>query len=376
MKRKRILCAALILAMSVCMAGCSGCSGRETENSFTPKPVDGTALLFDEGMQYYNVAPAVVEESESVRYVFYAVNKTADAEDTAVAVRKGEKNGETWTYGEKKVIIERSASGWDSAHIENPDVVKGSFGYRGETYSYLMAYQGNDAKTEDNYSVGLAVAKDPLGEWTKVGETAVLSYDKTGYGSAFGIGEPSLVSFDKAGKVYLFHTMGDMYTTGVYVAELDCSDLGAIKGAGISNAVSNYGITDPGAPLPTFSDANFKLDTLSETLYTVRNYYPVAAVKPSLPTAVQVLKMPVADLYKPTAAWEVIETQVNDLDLATETTDGWERVYSGCIVGDAYGHTDGAKMLELVLSVTSYDKTTFEYRFYQGLTSFSLTLED
>ena len=86
--------------------------------------------------------------------------------------------------------------------------------------------------------------------------------------------------------------------------------------------------------------------------------------------------MPVADLYKPTAAWEVIETQVNDLDLATETTDGWERVYSGCIVGDAYGHTDGAKMLELVLSVTSYDKTTFEYRFYQGLTSFSLTLED
>lgn len=98
------------------------------------------------------------------------------------------------------MIIERSASGWDSAHIENPDVVKGSFGYRGETYSYLMAYQGNDAKTEDNYSVGLAVAKDPLGEWTKVGETAVLSYDKTGYGSAFGIGEPSLVSFDKAGR--------------------------------------------------------------------------------------------------------------------------------------------------------------------------------
>lgn len=359
------------LAALLCIA--VGCGPTEEAGQGSAKPIDGTPILFDETTDYYNIAPSVVEEG-NVRYIFYAVNATAGQTDTAIAVRRAEKSGDNWSYGDKKVIVQTSESGWDSAHIANPDVIKGTFGYNGETYSWLMAYQGNGTDAENNYSIGLAAAKDPLGEWVKIGNDAVIKYDSAGYGTAFGIGEPSLVSYDKAGKVYLFHTMGDMYTTGVYVAELDCTDLGAIKGASVSNAVTNFGLTDPGAAVPTFSDTNFKLDETSGTLYCVRNY-STAAMAPVLPTAVQVIKMPMADLYAVNAEWEEVETQINDLDLSTDTLDGWERVYSACIVGDGYGRVDGAEALELALTVTSFDRKTYEYRFYQAITGYTVELD-
>ena len=172
----------------------SACSSDERKTKFTPKPVDGTELLFDEGLEYYNTAPSVVNVDENTKYVFYTVNKTAGGTDTAIAARKAEKGNDGWIYGEKKILLEGTKEGWDGTHIANPAVIKGSFKMAGETYSWLMAYQGNDAKEEKNYSVGLAVAKDALGEWIKVGTSPVIPYDSVSFGSAYGIGEPSLVS--------------------------------------------------------------------------------------------------------------------------------------------------------------------------------------
>lgn len=172
----------------------------------------------------------------------------------------------------------------------------------------------------------------------------------------------------------LFHSMGDMLTTGIYVCELDAADLSNIKGATRQNAVTNFGLVDPGAAVPTFADTDFKLDSESGMLYAVRNYYPVAATAPNLPIAVQLISMPLADLYKANSEWTVIEEQINDLDLSTAENDGWERVYSACIVGDEYGRVDNATSLELNLTVTSYDKETFEYLYYQAITSCTVTL--
>ncbi|MDE6411226.1 MAG: hypothetical protein K2L02_01635 [Clostridia bacterium] len=384
--KKRIF-AALLVASVACMAfaGCKDTeqppknptdpSGSDPVETFTPKPVDGTPILFDEGMEYYNTAPSMIEESDSLRYIVYSVNKTANQKDTVFAARKAEKKSGVWEYGEKHVILEPSASGWDKGHIANPDVIKGAFSYNGESYSYLLAYQASDSAAQSNYNIGLAVAKDPLGSWVKVGNAPVIEYDSDGYGAGYGVGEPSLMSYDDEGKVYLFHSMGDTYSTGVYVAELDCSDLSNIRGASVSNAVTTHGMTDPGQAVVSYCDADFALDKTTGTLYTVRNFMPMATVKPFLPLAVQVLKMPFADLYKIGAEWEVVETRINDTDLSTEENDGWERVYSACFITDAYGKVTGSA-LDMALSVTSYNKTSFEHTFYQTITSYIVNVED
>lgn len=378
---KKIIKTMIAGVLSVCFiafTGCgdsSGCSKSDIpEKEFVSKPVVGTPILFDEGMSYYNASPSVVQESETTRYIFYTVNKTADKDDTVIAVRKADMVDGAWNYGEKKIILSGSESGWDSTFIANPAVVKGAFALNGENYSWLMAYQGTNTNTQGNYNIGLAVAKEPLGEWVKVGTSPVIEYDEEGFGDAYGVGEASLVSYDKEGKVYLFHSMGDMLTTGIYVCELDAADLSNIKGATRQNAVTNFGLVDPGAAVPTFADTDFKLDSESGMLYAVRNYYPVAATAPNLPIAVQLISMPLADLYKANSEWTVIEEQINDLDLSTAENDGWERVYSACIVGDEYGRVDNATSLELNLTVTSYDKETFEYLYYQAITSCTVTL--
>lgn len=376
--KKKVFAVALVAAIA-CLAF-AGCKDPQEQpgpgpapSNFTAKPIDGTPILFDEGMSYYNAAPSVIEESDSVRYIVYSVNKTAKTQDTVFAARKGIKKDGVWEYGQKHVILEPSKDGWDKGHIANPDIIKGNFTYNGEQYSYLLSYQASSTAATSNYNIGLAVAKDVLGEWVKVGTSPVIEYDAEGYGAGYGVGEASLLSYDEAGKVYLFHSMGDTYFTGVYVAELDCSDLGNIKGASVTNAVTTHGMTDYGQAAASFCDSDFALDKENGILYTVRNFMPVSVIKPTLPTAVQVLKMPIADLYKMNAKWEVVKSQINDVALSTEDTYGWERAYSACFVTDAYGRVTG-NALDMAITVTSYDQTTYDYLYYQAITSYTLNI--
>ena len=60
------------------------------------------------------------------------------------------------------------------------------------------------------------------------------------------------------------------------------------------------------------------------------------------------------------------EERLNFLDLAAEDNNGWDRVYSASIVKDAYGQAYG-NGITVAASVTSYDPTTREYLYYQGI---------
>ena len=372
-----LLCALIALGVTACTpivdSSKDSSGGGNVDNPFVAKPVDGIAPLFDEGMDFYNIQPSILYEGETM-HVYYTVNKTAGSNDSVIAYRKGSLENGEWTFGEKKISLEKGAEGaWDSASISNCDVVKGEFAYNGESYSYLMAYQATNNNNEKNYQVGFAVAKTADGEFVKVGNAPVVAYDDTALGYSWGIGQPSLVNYE-GGKVYLFYTMGDAIATQTYVSELDASNLNDIKGLNAYSSIATDGLLENNIYV-MLNDADFAIDKTNGILYVVRNYNPAATSAPSLNTAVQVAKVALADLYKPNCVWEIIDEKVNLLDLATDETGGWERVYSGCIISDVYGNVSGATSLELGLTVTSWDNATKDYTHYQTIISYELSLE-
>ena len=350
----------LILSLLLCPTAVS-CA--EQKSAFQAKPVDGIPLAFDDGTEYYSVSPSVIVENDEM-YAYYTSNKTAHKRDGAVALRKASlKNGE-WEFGERQIVLEASETGWDAGSVGDADVVKGNFGYQSKTYSYLMAYQGCADKSERNQQIGAALAERPEGPFIKLPEP-IVQYDASVSGYAWGVGQPSLISEDNGGKIRLYYTVGEESFTYTMTAELDCSDCGNIKGAESAFMMPVQGLSDGVRNETVFNNAGFAKS--GDMLFVVRDFNPVAAIEPTVSTAVQLARMSVADVYSVDCAWTVLDERINDIDLAGEgDLNGWQRVYSASVVKDGYGNVYGANVT-LALTVTAFDEQTREYRYYQGI---------
>lgn len=376
MKLKRLfaLLGAVIISTSL-----YACFDDDTEDSssgggtsqFVEKPVDGTDILFDEGMDFYNKAPSVIKISDSEKYIFYTVNDVAKGGKSSIAVRKAVKEDDEWSYGEKTAALAASESAFDKAGVSDPDVIGGRFVYDGDEYAYLMAYEGTDNLISKDHKIGFAVAKNPLGEWKKV-ENLVLSGENF---DSFGLSQPSLINFDKKNKVVLFCSSDRGSYTVQTLREMDLADLNNPV-IGVENVLAEKGIKDKN-DYPTFNDADFAYDSVSGYLYVVRNQNPSASQGCKLITAVQVNKILFADLFTDDARWSIVKERVEWKDLRDpddEESMGWSYVYSACISADAFGYVDNAAELDVVLTVTSYDEATFDYLYYQTMTEFTVKL--
>lgn len=372
MKRKllrSILCVLAAITLLAFSAACTPDNNRNPENKFKAKPVEGSPLIFDEGLDYYTVAPSVVTEGNG-GYVFYTVNATAKDEDSTIAVRKYTLENGKKVYGDKTTVITGGEDEFDFAGASDPDVVKGSFSYKGTGYSYLMAYQGAPDYSETNHKIGFAVANDPLGEWTKVDGLYI-----SGLSDAYGVAQPSLINFDKQNKLALFYSFDYGDHTSQMLRELEFADLDAPV-VGVENELATDGLKE-GNEYVTFNDADFAYDSDSGYLYVVRNYNPAADKGVALPTGVQVAKILFGDLFEGAPRWTVVSSKVDwkalrDPDNAD--SQGWSRAYSACFAADAYGYVDRATKLDMVISVTSFDEVTYEYLFRQAMTEYSLSL--
>lgn len=377
MKLKRLfaLLGAVIVSTSLC-----ACIGDDTDDSassgggtsqIVPKPVDGTDLLFDEGMDFYNKAPSVIKLSDTEKYIFYTVNDTAKGGKPSIAVRKALKENDKWNYGEKTAALNASENLFDKAGVSDPDVIQGKFAYNGEEYSYLMAYEGTDNLVSKNHKIGFAVAKTPVGEWIKV-ENIVLSAENS---DSFGLSQPSLINFDKQNKVVLFCSSDRGTYTVQTLREMELADLNNPV-IGVENVLAEKGLKDKN-DYPTFNDADFAYDSVSGYLYVVRNQNPAASQGCKLITAVQVNKILFADLFTADARWSIVKEKIEWKDLRNpddEESMGWSYIYSACIAADSFGYVDNATELDVVLTVTSYDEATFDYLYYQTMTEFTVKL--
>lgn len=371
----RVAAVALLCFVTASAAACS----NETEE-FVSKPVTGIDAMFDESLGYYNEHPCVVQVSETERYVYYTKN-TARSENGSeyIAVRQGTFQDGTWTYGEPAAALSPAQSGWDSGRVFQADVIGGSFTYEGDSYAWLMAYAGTGTQSSrDGAQIGLAVASSPAGPWTRVGSAPFVTWsasDYTQYGELLtdGVNEPSLVSYNRAEQVILFYSLYNPNTVDSCKYVLldlsgDLNALTSVKGER-GNLLSSKGIRDM-STTPACIAADFALTADGETLLAVRDYYPLEATTPAGAAAVQVISAPAAILTESISAsspsWTIVNDRINALDTAVWTEEGktgYDRIYSGCVIGDSYGRVADTQSFSVAFTSSATAVVTQSYAF-------------
>ena len=236
-----------------------------------PDPTPGNAEfvgeLFgeDPDENFYNYCPTVMTEGNGTMHIWYCSNRDPGDVTDFIAYRRGTLHADgKWTFTEKQLVLgPGSDSAWDSRHVCDPSVVKGTFRYDGEDYSYLMAYLGCRSDNSTANEVGLAFAKSPEGPWVRYGANPIADFiSSEEYNAAnWGYGQPSLVSMDRGGKVFLFYTKGVATGTFTQVELWDLTD-------------ADHPVRERGAAMPNtgiaLNNADFAYDPAGNCFYCVK----------------------------------------------------------------------------------------------------------
>ena len=314
------------------------------------KAEDGVGLMFSEAVGFNTKDATVFEEDENTRYIIYASNETAKGKQV-FAARRATKSGEEWSYGEKHVIFRGNPNeeAWDQS-IMQPSVIKGEFHLGEETYTYLMAYQGNEDGSNYNNHIGLAVAKDVLGEWTRVGNEPLIENPEL-FENSFGFGSPELISYDEGGKSFLFYSFGETTLSGTRVKTADFSDLDHIQ---LETGYAELPVTGLlGRDDSITSNAGFAIGDDGK-LYYAGDGMPDSN-KPGCATSFEVAKANLDIIQEFDEEWTSIE-KLTSLDTMDDDKLGWDELFSPSFVRDAYGRVDTSNgNLEVVYSTYDVD---------------------
>lgn len=443
MKKSVVLLLGILMLFAGCvMAGCKTTEPGQTVEIPADYVAEGAnalvpseqARMFDPDgdVNYiYNYCPSVMQTSENERHVYYCSNLCDKVGIDAIAYRHGLKKDGVWYWSKQKIVLTPFADSfdwqsfdwehvnytlsdfessvpwdngaWDRRHVCDPSVVKGTFAYDGETYSYLMAYLGCYVSDRDN-EIGLAVAQSPAGPWKKIEMAADPNADKNHIdglvstlnpwtrrnrafiefdgqfedyyvtdsqriAGAWGVGQPSVVSVDKQGKVLLFYTVGGASRIQRVMAERwDLSDL--------SNPVREQrdtltmrGVTQYGSTKGTWACTNSDIayDPVKNRFYIIGDGFPFPS---DMPTYIaqysyvgymdNVSDGVLGDRFfgenKQTARW-------NEVDFIDEYMTGFPRNHNCGLVTDAYGWLPDTDTLEVgVTASTSGPDFGYTYR--------------
>lgn len=301
----------------------------------------------------------VIQDGEN-RYMVYTTNKTAGERDSVIAIKKATKQDGSFVYGEQVIAIE-AGEGWDK-YIGSASIVKGTFEMGGENYNYLIAYCASANTNESKMQIGLAVAKDPMSTWTKVGTAPVITFTHTE--SMAGCYAPSLVNYNQTSGIRLFYTYADQYGHFARFFDADLSDLDNIDGETNSMLPTNGNLTS-GDDTPMFPNADWAYDATNQKFVVVKDVSPSAAIAPNFAYRFELTQIDEDDLYAAETlghnGWESIQvwnsTQLNAGDFA----------YSACLVSDAYGHIIDMNNIEIVYNVCKSKADTSDFFYTQEL---------
>ena len=220
------------------------CHNDVPQASFLPD-VGEVHLLFkhseketigDDGEDYfYNYCPSIFIENNT-QYVYYCTNKDWGNVTDYIGYREGNINKDKIEYSQENIVISPTDNTWDETHTCDPTVIKGSFEYNDESYSYLMAYLGCVPSDCTLNETGIAVSKSPSGPWIKCNGNKVdgsainpiVPYTDFAYNDkTWGTGQACLQSIDKAGNVLLITTVSSL--GGSDVREYDFSNINDYK---------------------------------------------------------------------------------------------------------------------------------------------------
>lgn len=343
-----------ILALLMTSAAAAGTQAAEFEAS---------------GEGIYNYCPAAFEEN-GIRHIYYCTNTKARDVTDSIGYRTAEFIDGAWRYSGETIVLEHTKYwvGWDTVHVCDPDVIKGIFAYKGETYFYLMAYLGCTTTNNQNNEIGLAVAREPGGPFIKVDEiNPIVSFVRdtsTPQRNAlfqWGVGQAALISIDKAGQVLLLYTNGRVDGTYLMCERWDFSNLDQPRHLGDDwrSQVTNAGLLGRDRGYSSLSNADAVYDAASGSVYLVADGWPCyieGVDEPGEPTfinsTVRVLR------YTPAVTPEELSTLTfargawEQVALITSADTGFPRNHNPGLVHDPYGWALSPDTLDVLYSVS------------------------
>lgn len=325
-------------------------------------------VAYMEGGQGFYIKDAdIIQTDSTTRYTVYLTNEEAKEEKDVIAIRKSVLENGAWKHGNQTIAIRPSEDGWD-LKVGSASITRGTFSYQGKTYDWLMAYQGTKEETNDCYNIGFAVAEDPEQEWIKVGDRPVIEFDERINGKGAGCYGPSLVNYNKQSGIRLFYTYGDIYGHYAYFWDADLANLENFKGA---RAVITNGGTLSGGDLELMMpNCDYVYDAENDKFYLIKDYSPSAVARPNTAIKIELGVIDEQELYttEDLGGWESL-ILLDEFELQGS----FERIYSGTIVSDAYGHLLSEDEIEIVYNICDTLLANPEYIFSQRLLSYTYT---
>ena len=369
---KRLLSIFFTVVMG--MALLCGCA--VAPKGFTAESSDGR--MFSEGEAYdnfYNYCPSVMVDGDKA-HVWYCANEHSGMVGDTISYREGRLVGGKWYWGKKQIVLRHTDGAWDSANVCDPSVIRGEFGYEGNTYTWLMSYLGCTTTDNSSNTFGFAVATDPAGPWVKIPDPLYdfyefhPGYEYTGTNTfIWGMGQPSLISADKKGRVLVFYTGNS--TTGQRVELWDLSDL-AHPVKIISNEVNNLGVLSLTGDTDTICNADFVYDGYRNNFYMMCDVHPFDDTQwpTNLPLATNIYAMPVNPAQVGTEEFglDLVNNRWTKIYALDEMSTGFPRNSNAGFFRDAYGWLPQEKGFELAYMACPLGAdwhVLYQYRIYR-----------
>jgi hypothetical protein len=109
---------------------------------------------------------------------------------------------------------------FDSVHVCDPEIVAGTFLYRGASYHYVLLYSANNEPSALGNQIGIAFANSLDGPWKRAAEP-LLTFDFSGAErAAWGVGQPAAVNTDRGDGFLLFYTQGGHGRTQILMSQV------------------------------------------------------------------------------------------------------------------------------------------------------------
>lgn len=233
-----------------------------------------TSILFGDPISMtkkFNYAPAVIIETDvlgnTFMHVWYCGNEKPAIIMDHIGYRRGVLNADGfWVFGDETFALSPSPDTWDSRHVCDPTVIKGSFQYHQVSYTYLMSFLGCTTEDYSNNETGIAVANSLEGPWIKVDTlNPLVPWARDLPSGTWGTGMPSLLTVDQLGKVLLFYQSS---AVGIGLEKWDFSNLNQPILLG-KTSLTNDGIKNPDGSNLRLAIADFAFDPIKGRLYVI-----------------------------------------------------------------------------------------------------------
>ncbi len=230
--------------------------------------------------KFYEYAPAIVVEG-GVKHVFACANVVSGEVRDHIVHHRYVGGRVVATDVALRPAEERRR--FDSFHVCDPEIVAGSFGYRGHVFRFALLYTGNDKPLANGNRLGMALADTLDGPWQRAAEPLV-SFDFGGdEETSWGVGQPAAVNPDHGDGFLLFYTEGARAGTRTLLRSVRMSPEGDIPIAvGAPRAVPTGGLRQADGKMPDFlNDAAIAYVAGSHEFITVRPVRPLPSTPPT-----------------------------------------------------------------------------------------------